>query len=136
MSTFQQLRANLMMVGMAHVAQVNKYRHKGPTLAKAILGGTYKYHYDMTRPSMIEEITDGEDILEIMQRVYGPDHNWNGREWRYRDFLEAEDAGKTLYLQFVCSKNGKSEEWLGSVPDDLSAMMHTSAPMEGMREDL
>ena len=69
-------------------------KYKGPTLTKATL--------------------DNENITQFIQTKYGPDNNWSGYLWTYKELFGEESYGKHFRCDFV-SEDGRKHWFHGFI---------------------
>ena len=88
---------------MIHSDHYKNYR--GPRLVKAIL----------ISPSPIGGKID-EDITESIKKIYGPECNWHGYLWTYKEAFGEKSYGKNFKCEFK-SEDGRDHWFYGFIND-------------------
>lgn len=68
------------------------------------------YYRDYRGPQLSQCLIDGHDYTEGMREVYGPNQNWQGCLWTYKeileDFLKLNDCSNTHFrIEFCDGEN-------------------------------
>lgn len=79
------------------------YNYKGPTLTKATL--------------------DNNDIIEVIQNMYGSERNWNNRLWKLNEVFTEIDIGKKVSLEFI-SRRGSISKYNLTIPEELTIVFN------------
>ena len=88
---------------MIHSDYYKNYR--GPKLAKAILMSTSPVNF-----------TEEDDITDKISAIYGPECNWQGCLWTYKEAFGEKSYGKNFRCEFK-SEDGRDHWFYGFIND-------------------
>lgn len=78
-----------------------------------ILSEHYKYYRG---PKLIKAVLDTKDITESIKKIYGPDNNWQGCLWTYKELFGKDSYGKNFRCDFE-SDDGRKHWFYGFIND-------------------
>tara|TARA_B100000214_G_C23576600_1_gene449886 strand:+ start:68 stop:343 length:276 start_codon:yes stop_codon:yes gene_type:complete len=74
-------------------------------------------HYQNYRgPSLIKAILDDTEITNQIQEKYGPNKNWQGYLWTYKELFGSDSYGKNFRCDFI-SEDGRKYWFYGFIND-------------------
>ena len=86
----------------------------------------YSDYYDKYRgPELVKCTLDNEDITEKMIEIYGPNHNWQGYLWTYKEIFGSDSQGKHFRYDFK-GEDGR-EHWFHGYINDIN--QYTNPPL-------
>lgn len=74
-------------------------------------------HYQNYRgPSLTKAILDEKEITNQIQEKYGPNKNWQGYLWTYKELFGSDSYGKNFRCDFI-SEDGRKHWFYGFIND-------------------
>jgi len=87
-------------------------------------------HYQSYRgPPLVRAVLGTEDITEQIQELYGPDYNWQGCLWTYKEAFGENSANK--HFRFDFKGIDEREHWYHGFINDIEQYFNppTATPM-------
>ena len=75
-----------------------------------------EYYKTYTGPKLVRVVLDTEDITENMSYVYGPECNWQGCLWTYKEAFGENSLNKHFRFEFK-GEDGRDHWFHGFITD-------------------
>ena len=76
-----------------------------------------EYYQNYKGPPMTRCILDDKDITEIIQPIYGPENNWGGYLWTYKELFGTNKKGSTFRFDFI-DRTDRNHWFYGWIDDE------------------
>ena len=74
------------------------------------------YYLNYKGPKLTKATLDGENIIPLIQPKYGPEKNWSGYLWTYKEMFGDKSHGKQIHCEFI-SEDGRKHWFYGYIND-------------------
>ena len=74
------------------------------------------YYQKYKGPTLMKATLDEQNITQLIQTKYGPEKNWSGCLWTYKELFGEKSHGKKFYCEFI-SDDGRKHWFYGSIND-------------------